>query len=86
MSEETTAESASRLLADDIHLDGMTDAEIRRHVVVQMMDADDDVSDAYILGAFNALKNGGNPRMARARREQQKRRLDALHLLGSQLD
>lgn len=77
MSEEKTGEAAARLLNDGTDLWGMSDAEIRRHVVIEMLDADDDISDEYANGAFSILRDG-DPRMAQGRRAQRRRRIAAL--------
>ena len=72
------ADDAARLLADGTDLRGLTDAEIRRRVVTEMLDISADHSDDYVAGAFKGLTEG-DARFAQAGRAQRKRRIAILH-------
>jgi hypothetical protein len=74
----TVAEHGARLLADSTDFRGMSDIEVKRHVVAELLDISADHPDAFYEGAFNALADGGDLWMARARREARLRQRAAL--------
>ena len=54
---------AALLLGDSAGLDGLSDEQLKRHVVVQLTGTGSDGTSAFIDGAFGALAHG-SPRLA----------------------
>jgi hypothetical protein len=69
-------EEAERLVPD-IDFDGMSDAEIRRLVSVEMIQCRNDMTDSFYTGVFQVLAEDKSTVMRDAR-ERRKQQLEAL--------